>query len=133
MIVETIQMNPFAIMIALSICSSAMTLVGVSLVLGSVMETRIALTVQTKMIKFANMNVIQRQNFHARMANASQSYGSAILTMIVAMILTNLLTFAETAIVQVAGEGVLDMPITVAFLNGFSAMAKMIAEMLLTS
>ena len=45
------------------------------------------------------MNVIQRQNFHARMANVFQSYGSAILTMIVEMILMNLLTFAETAIV----------------------------------
>ena len=46
-------MKPFAIMIALNTCSSAMTLVGVSLVLGSVMGTRIALTVQMKMIKFA--------------------------------------------------------------------------------
>jgi len=133
MIVGTTPMKLFAIMIALNTCSSAMTLVGVFLELGSVMETRIAQMAPMKMTKFANMNVIQRQNFHARMANVFQSYGSAILTMIVEMILMNLLTYAETAIVLVAGEGVQDMPITVAFPNGSSAMAKMIAEMLLTS
>ena len=46
-------MKLFAIMIALNTCSSAMTLVGVFLELGSVMETRIALMALMKMTKFA--------------------------------------------------------------------------------
>ena len=53
MIVGTTLTKLFAIMIALNTCSSAMTLVGVFLVLGSVMETRIALMALMKMTKFA--------------------------------------------------------------------------------
>ena len=61
------------------------------------------------------------------MASVFQSFGNAILTMIVEMILTNLHIFVATKTVPAGGEGVLDMPTTDVSPSGCSATAKMIA------
>ena len=61
------------------------------------------------------------------MVNVSQFCGNAILTTTVGTIQTNLPTFVETKIAPLDGADVQVMPITDVFLNGCSAMAKMIA------
>ena len=75
------------------------------------------------------MNVTQKQNLHAKMANVFQFCGNVILTMIAAMTVMNQLTFVATKIVPVVGGDVLVMPTIVAFPNGYFVMEKMIAEM----
>merc|ERR1719422_1174292 len=65
--------------------------------------------------------------------NVSQFCGNAILTTTVGTIQTNLPTFVETRIAPLDGADVQVMLIIDVFPNGCSAMAKMIAVMVLTN
>lgn len=73
------------------------------------------------------VNAIRKRNSLVKTASVFQSFGNAILTMIVEMILTNLHIFVATKTVPAGGEGVLDMPTTDVSPSGCSATAKMIA------
>lgn len=72
-------------------------------------------------------------NSPARTVVAFLNYGCVISTMIVVMTLTNLLTCVARRTVPRDGEDVLARPTTDVFLNGCSAMAKTIVEMVLMS
>lgn len=72
--------------------------------------------------------MILRPNSNARMADALPNFGCVTLIMIAVMIPMNLLTCVVNEIVQQDGRDALDNRTIVAFLNGFSVMVKMIAE-----
>lgn len=72
------------------------------------------------------VSAIQAQNLLAKMAGAFRKYGCVTLTMIVAMTVTNQRICVVKETVQLVGSGVQATPIIVAFLNGCSAMERMI-------
>lgn len=72
-------------------------------------------------------HAIQKRNSHAKTVVAFRNCGCVTSTMIAVMIPMNQHTCVASVIVPPAGNAVQDNPTIVAFQNGCSVMAKMIA------
>lgn len=71
--------------------------------------------------------MIPKPSLPAKMAVVLRNYGCATLIMTAVMILTSQHTCVDSAIVQLAGNGVQGNRITVVYRNGCSVMEKTIA------
>merc|ERR1719308_335788 len=78
-------------------------------------------------------NAMRKLSSLAAMGSVFPSCGSVTMTTIAEMTVTNPPTAADTETAQKDGEDVRATPTTDASLNGYSAMAKMTAEMELTN
>jgi len=134
MIVVIIQMKRIVTMLVGSTSSSARRPENVFWMLGSVMETPIAVTARTKILPFAITElVIPPRNIHARMVVAFLNFGTVISIMTVGTTLTSPHTSVATEIALLVGDVVRLGDTTDVFQTGCSVMENRTVGMALMS